>query len=225
MKEITVRLLGLNAPNPYNSVIYTTEEVQKAIDACSLDKLIGCLFVSETEYSSNASVHNLIDITAAALFVPELIIRGDSLFAKIQILDTPRGKLLEQLLTRVRFSVSNICNVVDVDGVKFAKELKIVTVSAIAVTVEPYINIIGLCLCISEYMDKGYNIILHDDKLHFTMSDDMANLSGQSDYIIQVESNVMNFIKCRAPIYELREHLYANGLGWSTSYLISGDMR
>jgi hypothetical protein len=119
MTDKVVKVVDLGAPNK-NGRIYTEETIKDAINKAKLP-MIGIMGMPE-----DASVQ----LARASHAVEQLYIKDGAMFAKVSILKTPAGQVVEQLLNedKVAFRLAGVGNVAE-DGT--VTNFSITTISAV----------------------------------------------------------------------------------------------
>ena len=119
MTDKVVKIVDLDTPNK-NGRIYTKQTMEEAIEKAKLP-MIGLLGMPEG---------SSVQLTRASHAVEQLYIKDGAVFAKVSVLKTPAGQVVEQLLNedKVAFRLAGVGNVAD-DGT--VTNFSITTVSAV----------------------------------------------------------------------------------------------
>lgn len=107
--DIKVKLLELDMPNK-NGHIYPKEAFQKIIDMNANKEILGTLGFGE---SSNVTNVNLKDVAFTA---GDLRIEGDSVYATVRPIATPKGQILSKIISDCAFRTAGLGQV-DSNGV------------------------------------------------------------------------------------------------------------
>jgi len=136
-KEFFVNIIQVDKLNG-NSRIYPRKVIEKVVDDFqkSLDSERGTSFYGEfftAEDMRKSQNKSIVVFSNISHSIEELFISGDCLFARIKILDTPRGKILSDLCKegKICFRPRGVCSIFADNGIKMIKDFKLISVDAL----------------------------------------------------------------------------------------------